>query len=93
MKFELNSDFPNATDEQKWGQFKLWRLQEMTQTDWTQTLDCSLSETDKNKYEEYRTFIKNAPNSYNRVEDIVFPYYIQLVDYNMIIFKENYSVS
>ncbi len=93
MKFQLNEDFPNATDEQKWEQFKLWRLQEMTQTDWTQTLDCSLSESDKNKYEQYRTFLKSAPNEYDVVEEITFPYHVEIIDYNMKIFEESYSLT
>lgn len=92
MQFTFNPNFPNATPEQKWSQFKLYRLAQMQLCDWTQSNDVSLSEQEVNQYREYRSFLKDAPNTFETVEDVQFPGYVAVVDYNIVFIAEPYTV-
>ena len=92
MKFEFNPMFPEATREQKWSQFKLYRMAQMQMSDWTQSTDCTLSETQIAAFQDYRTLLKNAPNLYQNVEDIELPGYVAVVDYNIVYVAAPYKV-
>lgn len=70
MKFQFNPMFPNATDEQKWEQIRLWRNQELSLTDWTQLPD---SPVDKNAWAEYRQVLRDLPESNSDPKEIDFP--------------------
>jgi hypothetical protein len=56
--FDFNPRFPDATDEQKWEQIKLWRNDELKRTDWTQVAD---SPTDKAAWAKYRQALRDLP--------------------------------
>jgi hypothetical protein len=56
--FIFNQMFPDATDEQKWEQIKLWRNQELNRTDWTQLVDAPV---DKAKWATYRQALRDLP--------------------------------
>jgi hypothetical protein len=85
--FELNPDFPNATNQQKWDQFRLWRMSELACTDWSVSPDSPLSTEEMKQYIEYRTFLRDAPQKYETVEDIKFPYLLEIRDYKMVLAK------
>lgn len=70
MKFEFNPEFPNATNEQKWEQFRLWRKIELARTDWTQLAD---SPADKVAWATYRQALRDLPNQGANAEDIIMP--------------------
>jgi hypothetical protein len=58
MTFTFNPAFPDATNEQKWEQIKLWRNRELNRTDWTQTLDAPV---DKAAWATYRQALRDLP--------------------------------
>ena len=70
MTFQCNPEFPNATEEQKWEQFRLWRTIELTQTDWTQLQD---SPADKLAWASYRQALRDLPQQGKAVEKATFP--------------------
>lgn len=58
MTFQFNLMFPDATNEQKWEQIKLWRNYELSRTDWTQVAD---SPADKAAWATYRQALRDLP--------------------------------
>jgi hypothetical protein len=58
MTFQFNPIFPDATNEQKWEQIKLWRNAELARTDWTMHTDAP---TDKAAWAEYRQALRDLP--------------------------------
>jgi hypothetical protein len=56
--FQFNLLYPEATNEQKWEQIKLWRNAELARTDWTQVQD---SPADKVKWAAYRQALRDLP--------------------------------
>ena len=70
MTFEFNPMFPDATDEQKWEQIKLWRNFELSRTDWTMHTDAP---TDKVKWAAYRQALRDLPVQGGTAEDAKFP--------------------
>jgi hypothetical protein len=62
--------FPNATNEQKWDQIRLWRNSELKNTDWTQLPD---SPVDKNIWAEYRQNLRDLPAQNVSADEVVFP--------------------
>ena len=58
MTFKFNSRFPDATNEQKWDQIKLWRNAALAASDWTQTLDAPV---DKAAWATYRQALRDLP--------------------------------
>jgi hypothetical protein len=70
MTFSFNPIYPNATDEQKWGQIKLWRNAELARTDWTQVED---SPADKAAWATYRQALRDLPAQAGLAEEAVFP--------------------
>lgn len=92
MKFTLNPAFPDATPEQKWDQFRLYRLAQMQMSDWTRTDDCGLTEEEKQSIFEYRALLRNAPNTFDQVENIQFPGYMAQRDYKIVFVADPYVV-
>jgi hypothetical protein len=70
MTFQFNPMFPDATDEQKWEQIKLWRNAELRNTDWTMLTDAP---TDKIAWTEYRQALRDLPSSNEDVTKIDLP--------------------
>ena len=59
MRFTFNSEYPDATNEQKLEQIRLWRNAELAQTDWTQLSDAPV---DKDAWAQYRQELRDLPN-------------------------------
>ena len=70
IQFLFNPNYPNATDSQKWEQVRLWRNQELSQTDWTQLADSS---ADKTAWATYRQSLRDLPNDFDSADDVVLP--------------------
>ena len=58
MAFTFNPAFPDATNEQKWEQIRLWRDAKLAASDWTQTLDAPV---DKAAWATYRQALRDLP--------------------------------
>ena len=71
MTFQFNPEFPNATNEQKWEQFRLWRSRELSRTDWTQLPD---SPADKEAWAIYRQTLRDLPAQFASADEAKFPY-------------------
>ena len=70
MTFEFHPAFPDATNEQKWDQIKLWRNVELARTDWTMHTDAP---TDKTAWATYRQALRDLPAQGGSADDAVFP--------------------
>ena len=68
--FTFNPRFPDATNEQKWEQIKLWRNAELARTDWTQVGD---SPIDKAAWAIYRQALRDLPAQGGLADDAEFP--------------------
>ena len=68
--FEFNRMFPDATNEQKWEQIKLWRNAQLAASDWTQTLDAPV---DKAAWATYRQALRDLPAQGGTADAAVFP--------------------
>jgi hypothetical protein len=70
MTFVFNASFPDATNEQKWEQIKLWRNAELAASDWTMHTDAP---TDKVAWATYRQALRDLPAQAGLAEEAVFP--------------------
>ena len=70
MTFQFNPMYPDATNEQKWEQIKLWRNWELGRTDWTQIADAP---TDKEAWATYRQALRDLPAQGGLADDAEFP--------------------
>ena len=70
MTFEFNPSYPDANNEQKWEQIKLWRNAELNRTDWTQVLD---SPADKQAWAIYRQALRDLPAQGGLADAAEFP--------------------
>jgi len=68
--FTFNSSYPNASNDQKWEQIKLWRNAELKATDYTQLPDAP---TDKEAWAEYRQALRDLPAQGGLAEEALFP--------------------
>jgi len=68
--FQFNPLFPDATDEQKIEQLRLWRNKELVETDWTMIPDAS---TDKTAWATYRQALRDLPKQNADPNKIAFP--------------------
>ncbi len=68
--FRFNPMFPDATNDQKWEQIKLWRNAELARTDWTQVSD---SPADKAAWATYRQALRDLPAQGGSADDAEFP--------------------
>jgi hypothetical protein len=70
MTFTFNPDFPDATNEQKWEQVRLWRNAELNRTDWTQLVD---SPVNKDAWATYRQLLRDLPEQGGSADTVTFP--------------------
>jgi len=56
--FEFNLLWPDATDDQKLEQVRLWRNSELARTDWTQIADAPV---DASAWATYRQALRDLP--------------------------------
>ena len=70
MTFAFNSSFPDATNEQKWEQIKLWRNAQLLASDWRMISDAP---TDKTAWAEYRQALRDLPAQGGLADDAEFP--------------------
>jgi hypothetical protein len=70
MTFEFNPQFPDATNEQKWEQIKLWRNAQLLRSDWTMHTDAP---TDKVKWAAYRKALRDLPAQGGSADKAEFP--------------------
>jgi hypothetical protein len=70
MAFIFNPAFPNATNEQKWEQIKLWRDAQLRLSDWTMHTDAP---TDKTAWATYRQALRDLPAQGGSADDAEFP--------------------
>jgi hypothetical protein len=70
MQFTFNPYFPDATNEQKWEQIRLWRNEELRLTDYTQLADAPV---DQEAWAEYRQALRDLPAQGVLADDAVFP--------------------
>jgi hypothetical protein len=68
--FRFNAAFPDATNDQKWEQIKLWRNSELARTDWTQLTDAPV---DKAAWATYRQALRDLPAQGGQAEAAIFP--------------------
>lgn len=68
--FNFNPLFPDATNEQKWEQIKLWRNAELIASDWTMHTDAP---TDKKAWATYRQALRDLPAQGGKADDAEFP--------------------
>lgn len=70
MTFLFNPMFPDATNEQKWEQIKLWRNAKLIQSDWTQLPDAPV---DKAAWATYRQALRDLPAQGGSADEAKFP--------------------
>lgn len=70
MAFTFHPDFPNATNEQKWEQIKLWRNAQLAASDWTMHTDAP---TDKVAWAAYRQALRDLPAQGGLADEATFP--------------------
>jgi hypothetical protein len=70
MTFIFNPMYPDATNEHKWEQIKLWRNAQLARTDWTQLPDAPV---DKVAWATYRQALRDLPAQAGLAEEAVFP--------------------
>ena len=68
--FIFNPMYPDATNEQKWTQIRLWRDATLASSDWTQLEDSS---ADKAAWANYRQALRDLPAQTGKAEDAKFP--------------------
>jgi len=62
--------FPDATNEQKWEQIKLWRNSQLAASDWTMHTDAP---TDKVAWASYRQALRDLPAQNVKADNAKFP--------------------
>jgi hypothetical protein len=70
MTFQFNPMFPDATNEQKWQQIKLWRNAALAASDWTQVSDAPV---DKAAWATYRQALRDLPAQGGLADETEFP--------------------
>ena len=70
MAFAFHPDFPDATNEQKWEQLRLWRNAKLVASDWTQVADAPV---DKSAWATYRQALRDLPAQGGVADDAVIP--------------------
>lgn len=68
--FQFNPMYPDATNEQKWEQIRLWRNAQLTGSDWTQVADAPV---DKAAWATYRQALRDLPNQGGIADAAEFP--------------------
>ena len=70
MIFQFHPLFPDATNEQKWEQIKLWRNTQLALSDWTMLPDAP---TDKAAWATYRQALRDLPQQGGIADAVEFP--------------------
>jgi hypothetical protein len=70
MAFTFHPDFPDATNEQKWEQIKLWRNAQLAASDWTMHTDAP---TDKTAWATYRQALRDLSAQGGDADKATFP--------------------
>jgi hypothetical protein len=70
MSFNFNPQFPDATNEQKWEQIRLWRDKELKKSDWRMISDAP---TDKEAWATYRQALRDLPAQGGLADAAEFP--------------------
>lgn len=70
MTFTFHPDFPDATNDQKWEQIRMWRDLELKKSDWTQLSDAPV---DKSAWAEYRQALRDLPEQGGSADNVDFP--------------------
>ena len=70
MAFTFNPQFPDATNDQKWTQIRLWRNAQLTASDWTQVADAPI---DKAAWATYRQALRDLPGQGGLADAAEFP--------------------
>jgi hypothetical protein len=70
MSFQFNAHFPDATNEQKWEQIRLWRDKELKKSDWRMISDAP---TDKEAWATYRQALRDLPAQGGLADAVEFP--------------------
>lgn len=83
---------PPGENMDKWAIFKMWRRDQLAMCDWVFLPDCSLQQPEKDKIIAYRQFLKDAPDNYETVDEIIFPGYIGIVDFNQVYIDGDWSI-
>lgn len=68
--FNFNEAYPNATDDQKWSQIRMWRDAQLSACDWTQLADAP---ADKTAWAEYRQALRDLPAQGGLADNAKFP--------------------
>ena len=68
--FRFDPRSPEATNEQKWEQIKLWRNAELVVSDWTMHTDAP---TDKVAWATYRQSLRDLPAQGGNADKATFP--------------------
>lgn len=69
---QFNPLFPDATNDQKWEQIRLWRNAQLAASDWTQLAD---SPVDKSAWATYRQALRDLPAQGGLAENAQLPEY------------------
>jgi hypothetical protein len=70
MAFTFHPDFPDATNDQKWEQLRLWRNAKLAASDWTQVEDAPV---DKLAWATFRQALRDLPSQGGLADDAVIP--------------------
>ena len=70
MAFTFHPDFPDATNEQKWEQLRLWRNAKLVASDWTQVADAPVN---KSAWATYRQALRDLPAQGGVADDAIIP--------------------
>jgi hypothetical protein len=70
MTFQFNAIFPDATNEKKWEQIKLWRNAQLAASDWTQLPDAPV---DQAAWATYRQALRDLPAQGGLADAVEFP--------------------
>lgn len=68
--FRFDPRSPEATNEQKWEQIRLWRNEQLKASDWTQVNDAPV---DKTAWAEYRQALRDLPAQNVLPDEVDFP--------------------
>jgi len=68
--FIFNSLFPDATNEQKWEQIRLWRNAQLKESDWTQLEDAPVNKT---AWATYRQALRDLPQQGGEANEAELP--------------------
>lgn len=67
------AEWKAGENDRLWTAIRLKRDKLITETDWTQLSDISLSPELKESYRTYRQTLRDLPNTYSDPRDVVFP--------------------